>query len=127
MLIASATDRRYLPVQQLVADLVVVGGGIPGTCAAIPAARGGTKVVLVQDWPVFGGNASSEVRLWIHGATSHMGSNNRWACEGGIVDEILVENTYRNPEESPYMLDSLLLETNRRSAQHCAPPRYGRL
>ena len=66
--------------------------------------------MLIQDRPVLGGNASSEVRLWILGATSHMGNNNRWAREGGIVDEILVENMYRNPEGNPLILDTILLE-----------------
>ncbi|HLU89408.1 MAG TPA: FAD-dependent oxidoreductase, partial [Cyclobacteriaceae bacterium] len=80
------------------ADLAIIGGGMAGTCCAITAARMGLKVVLVQDRPVLGGNASSEVRLWILGATSHMGNNNRWAREGGVIDEILVENLYRNPE-----------------------------
>ena len=60
-------------------DFVVAGGGMAGVCAAISAARSGVKVALVQDRPVLGGNASSEVRLWILGATSHMGNNNRWA------------------------------------------------
>ena len=92
------------------ADLVVVGGGMAGTCGAITAARAGLKVVLVQDRPVLGGNASSEVRLWILGATSHMGNNNRWAREGGVIDEILVENTCRNPEGNPLLVDALLLE-----------------
>jgi hypothetical protein len=110
MLIAAAAERRDLFLQRLTADLVIVGGGLAGTCAAITAARSGTGVVLVQDRPVLGGNASSEVRLWILGATSHMGNNNRWAREGGIVDEILTENTYRNPEGNPYVLDALLLE-----------------
>ena len=81
-----------------------------GTCCAITAARAGLKVVLVQDRPVLGGNASSEVRLWILGATSHMGNNNRWAREGGVIDELLVENTYRNREGNPYVLDTILLE-----------------
>ena len=62
-------------------DLIVVGGGMAGTCAAITAARNGIKVILVQDRPVLGGNGSSEVRLWILGATSHMGNNNRWSRE----------------------------------------------
>ena len=92
------------------ADLVVVGGGLAGVCGAITAARAGLKVVLVQDRPVLGGNASSEVRLWILGATSHMGNNNRWAREGGVVDELLVENTFRNPEGNPLFLDALLIE-----------------
>lgn len=91
-------------------DLVVVGGGLSGVCCAITAARKGLKVVLVQDRPVLGGNSSSEVRLWILGATSHMGNNNRWAREGGMVDEILLENMQRNPEGNPVIFDTVLLD-----------------
>ena len=49
------------------ADFVVVGGGLPGCCAAVAAARSGVKTVLLQDRPVLGGNASSEVRVWSAG------------------------------------------------------------
>ncbi len=49
-------------------DLVVVGGGIAGTCAALSAARLGLSVALIQDRPVLGGNNSSEVRVWLAGA-----------------------------------------------------------
>jgi len=49
-------------------DLVVVGGGIAGTCAALTAARLDLKVALIQDRPVLGGNNSSEVRVWLGGA-----------------------------------------------------------
>ncbi|HEY0947270.1 MAG TPA: FAD-dependent oxidoreductase [Opitutaceae bacterium] len=110
MFVASPTSYRELNAQRLTADLVIVGGGLAGTCGAITAARAGLKVVLVQDRPVLGGNASSEVRLWILGATSHMGNNNRWAREGGVIDEILVENTFRNREGNPYLVDAILLE-----------------
>ncbi|NLR81442.1 FAD-dependent oxidoreductase [Chitinophaga eiseniae] len=48
-------------------DLVVVGGGIAGTCAAISASRMGLKVALIQDRPVLGGNNSSEVRVHLRG------------------------------------------------------------
>ena len=48
-------------------DLVVVGGGVAGTCAAVTAARMGLTVALVQDRPVLGGNSSSEVRVWPEG------------------------------------------------------------
>ncbi|MDD4869373.1 MAG: FAD-dependent oxidoreductase [Kiritimatiellae bacterium] len=48
-------------------DLVVVGGGIAGTCAALSAARLGLTVALIQDRPVLGGNNSSEVRVWLSG------------------------------------------------------------
>ena len=110
MFTAPSTLHRELCTKRLTADLVVVGGGLAGTCAAITAARAGIKVILVQDRPVLGGNASSEVRLWILGATSHMGNNNRWAREGGLVDELLVENTFRNPDGNPCLVDALLLE-----------------
>src|SRR6201996_999481 len=101
---------RQLKTVGLSCDLAVVGGGLSGACCAITAARAGLKVVLVQDRPVLGGNSSSEVRLWILGATSHMGNNNRWAREGGLVDEILVENTYKNPEGNPLIFDVILLD-----------------
>lgn len=91
-------------------DLVVIGGGLAGVCCAIAAARDGITVTLVQDRPVLGGNASSEVRLWTLGATSHMGNNNRWSREGGIIDEILVENMYRNKEGNTLIFDTILLE-----------------
>jgi hypothetical protein len=48
-------------------DLVVIGGGVAGTCAALSAARLGLKVALLQDRPVLGGNSSSEVRVWLNG------------------------------------------------------------
>jgi len=48
-------------------DLVVVGGGMAGTTAAISAARLGLKVALLQDRPVLGGNNSSDVRVHLGG------------------------------------------------------------
>lgn len=50
-------------------DLVVVGGGIAGICAAINGARSGCKVALIQDRPVLGGNNSSEIRVHLGGRT----------------------------------------------------------
>jgi hypothetical protein len=102
--------RRNNKLLEVDADLAVCGGGLSGVCAAVTAAREGVKVVLIQDRPVLGGNASSEVRLWALGATSHMGNNNRWAREGGLIDEILVENAYRNKEGNPVLFDMVLLD-----------------
>jgi hypothetical protein len=48
-------------------DLVIVGGGMAGTCAAISAARLGVKVALLQDRPLLGGNNSSEIRVHLGG------------------------------------------------------------
>ena len=53
------------------ADFVVVGGGMPGTCAAVAAARRGLRVALVQDRPVLGGNASGEIRVYCAGEAKH--------------------------------------------------------
>ncbi len=85
-------------------DLCVVGGGLAGMSAAIAAARGGAKVVLMHERPVLGGNASSEVRMWICGAH---GENNR---ETGIIEEIELENLYRNSEKTYGIWDSVLYE-----------------
>lgn len=89
-------------------DLVVVGGGMAGLCAAISAARHGAKTALLQDRPVLGGNASSEIRMHICGATRHGQRPN--ARETGIIEEILLENKYRNPTHSYGMFDVLLWE-----------------
>ncbi|GEP94402.1 FAD-dependent oxidoreductase [Chitinophaga cymbidii] len=110
MIKSEAAGQRSFPGKNIDVDLVIAGGGLSGVCASITAARQGLKVALVQDRPVLGGNSSSEVRLWILGATSHMGNNNRWAREGGLVDELLVENTYRNPEGNPLIFDTILLD-----------------
>lgn len=85
-------------------DFCVVGGGLSGMCAAIAAARRGLSVVIMQDRPMFGGNASSEVRMWISGA---LGDNNR---ETGILEEISLENMYRNPYRTYPIWDSILFE-----------------
>ena len=103
-------EKRTLTKVEKHFDLVVIGGGMAGVCCAITAARQGIKVALIQDRPVLGGNASSEVRLWVLGATSHMGNNNRWSREGGVIDEILVENTFRNKEGNPVLFDMVLVD-----------------
>ncbi|MDK1030030.1 MAG: FAD-dependent oxidoreductase, partial [Anaerolineae bacterium] len=51
-------------------DVVIVGGGIAGCGAALAAEQEGLTVALIQDRPLLGGNASSEIRvhtLGIHG------------------------------------------------------------
>ncbi|ASA20582.1 FAD-dependent oxidoreductase [Paenibacillus donghaensis] len=89
-------------------EITVIGGGLAGVCAAIAAARLGQSVALVQNRPVLGGNASSEVRVWVCGATAH--GINRYARETGIMGELFVENQYRNPEGNPYLWDLVVLE-----------------
>lgn len=85
-------------------DFCVVGGGMSGMAAAISAAREGLKVVLMHERAVLGGNASSEIRMWICGA---QGGNNR---ETGILEEIALENLYRNPTKSYAIWDTILYD-----------------
>lgn len=76
-------------------------------CAAIASARHGAKTALIQERPVLGGNASSEIRMWVCGAAGH---NNR---ETGILEEIQLENLYRNPYKLWPVWDSILYEKAR--------------
>jgi len=82
-------DRR----ETLHFDVAVIGGGMAGVSAAVSAARNGAKTVLVQDRPVLGGNASSEIRV-----TVNQGSHQE--RETGIIEEILIENWVYNPQDS---------------------------
>ena len=84
-------------------DVVVVGGGMAGICAAVAAARHGAKTVLVQDRPVLGGNASSEIRMWICGA------GGKDLKETGILEEIQLENIRFNPAVQYNIWDHLLM------------------
>lgn len=79
-------------------DVVVIGGGMSGVCAALAAARHGAKTAIIQARPVFGGNGSPEVRMHIVGAGCHNGKPNMH--ESGIIHELLLENKSRNPYHS---------------------------
>ena len=96
------------PTQRLSADFCVVGGGIAGLCAALAAARHGAKTVLVQDRPMLGGNASSEIRMHICGAH---GPNRR---ETGLLEEIQLENLRYNAGSCWPVFDSVLWGLARR-------------
>ncbi|MBE5772428.1 MAG: FAD-dependent oxidoreductase [Clostridiales bacterium] len=85
-------------------DICVIGGGLSGLIAAVAAARHGAKVVLMHDRPVLGGNASSEIRMWVRGAA---GVENR---ETGIIQEIELENIYRNPTMNYSIWDTVLYQ-----------------
>lgn len=91
--------------KQYEADLCVIGGGLSGLCCAVAAARKGIRVVLIQDRPVLGGNASEEIRMWVCGAH---GQDNR---ETGIIEELQLENFYLNPGKKYPIWDSVLYGT----------------
>jgi len=98
--------------QTVEADIIVVGGGLAGVSAAVAAARLGRRTVLINNRPVLGGNSSSEVRVWVCGATAH--GNQRWARETGIIGEMYRENQFRNPEGNPVYWDDVVLDIVRR-------------
>ena len=89
-------------VNNLNCDICIIGGGLSGTFAAIEAARNGAKVVLMQDRPVLGGNASSEVRMWVRGAK---GPFDR---ETGLISEFEERNIYYNPDLCHSLVDTTL-------------------
>ena len=89
-------------------DLCVIGGGLAGMCTAIAAARHGARVVLMQDRPVLGGNASSECHVQISGAAR--GGTIPHVRETGILEELRLENLYRNPHEVFTIQDTVFYE-----------------
>ncbi len=103
--------------KRLDCEILVAGGGMAGVCCALAAARCGSKVILVQDRPVLGGNASSEVRLHICGADCS-GRRGIPLCtearEGGILEELRLDNCVHNPQRSASMHDLILYDKCRR-------------
>lgn len=83
-------------------DLCVIGGGLSGSFAALSAARHGAKVILVQDRPMLGGNASSEIRMWVRGAKK------KFDRETGLISELEERNIYYNPTLSHSLFDATL-------------------
>lgn len=78
------------------ADVVVAGGGLAGTFAAIAAARLGCKTALIQDRSVLGGNASSELLVGISGADCSGFALARYARETGLIGEFALELLQRS-------------------------------
>ncbi len=93
--------------KELNVDVAVIGAGMAGISAAVSAARNGAKVVLVQDRPVLGGNASSEMRVTVNGVQS-LANKHKVERETGIVEELLIENWHHNPQESYPVWDHVL-------------------
>ncbi len=102
-----------LRLSELQSDILVAGGGMAGVACALAAARCGTEVVLCQDRPVLGGNASSEIRMHAVGADC---SGSRGTAletetrEGGIIEEIRLENSVHNPQRSASVFDLILYD-----------------
>lgn len=105
---------KFSQTKTLMCDVLVAGGGMAGVSAAIAAARSGARVILIQDRPVLGGNASSEVRMHAVGADGVLGKRSRAmaveAREGGLIEEIRLEACVTNPQLSPSVFDLILYD-----------------
>lgn len=102
-----------ITTHQLETEILIAGGGMSGVSAALAASRSGAKVILCQDRPVLGGNASSEIRMHVVGADMSGKRGIRLeteARETGIVEEIRLENAVHNPQRSPSMFDFILYD-----------------
>lgn len=104
----SFAGEPHMKLVDLTCDLFVAGGGPAGVCAAIAAARNGAKVVLVQDRSRLGGNSSSEVKMHIVGANMHTGRPG-WR-EGGLMEELRLDDAVNNPQRSWELWDLLLYD-----------------
>ncbi len=83
-----------------------------GVCAALAAARNGARVILLEGRSVLGGNASSQIRMHIVGASCS--GCRPGARESGIIEELRLEDAARNPQRSPALFDLLLYDAVRR-------------
>jgi hypothetical protein len=102
------------PVEGEPYDVIVVGGGIPGCCAAYAAAKSGSRTALLHEMEYLGGNASAEVGLTPEGRT------------GGLVDvlaerledgDIAASRILRDLENCDLFLSEHVYKTNCRGRQ----------
>jgi hypothetical protein len=98
----------HMTLVDLSTDIFIAGGGLSGVCAALSAARNGSKVVLVQDRSRLGGNSSSEVKMHVVGANSHRGRAG-WR-EGGLIEELRLDDAANNPQRCWELWDLLLYD-----------------
>lgn len=93
---------QNLRLEEHECELCIIGGGLAGCFAAIAAARRGTDVILIQDRPMLGGNASSEIRMWVRGATGFCNK------ETGLISELEEKNIHGNPTLVHSLFDATL-------------------
>src|SRR5262245_44882434 len=101
-------SERHMRRVDVDADFVVAGGGLARVCAAIAAARQGTRVVLIQDRSRLGGNSSSEVKMHVVGANMHT-ARPGWR-EGGLIEELRLADAVNNPQRCWELWDLLLYD-----------------
>lgn len=99
-------DKDVYHKKEYKTDILIAGGGMAGICAALAAARNGSKVILMQDRSRLGGNASCEIRMHISGASQ---LKQVWR-ETGILEELVLTEAVTNPQRSYEMWDYVLYD-----------------
>ena len=72
--------KQILPI-----DVLVCGGGVAGTVAAVAAARAGASVLLVERYGFLGGNATAGAVAQFNSWTTASGRK----VVGGLADEVV--------------------------------------
>ena len=83
-------------------EVVVVGGGLAGCTAAVAAARNGASVALIQNRPVLGGNASTEILVPPVGVWPYRDEHPFDPRETGIIEEYGTRGNQRVGEGKLY-------------------------
>ena len=73
-------------------EILVLGGGLPGVCAAVQAGRMGRKVILAEKSLTLGGNCGPEIG--VHPSDAHR--FHPYMVSTGIVGELIEEAAFRN-------------------------------
>jgi len=71
-------------------DVLVIGAGVSGYCAAIQAARAGCDVVLLEKDEVLGGNSGPNLGVHITGADRY----HHYSSETGLIAELSEEQAW---------------------------------
>ena len=109
------------------ADCCVVGGGVSGVAAAVAAARGGAKTVLIERGVALGGSQTlALVEPWM--PTFAPESDTPWVkevearlrAEGCDTTDGTTDYVWTNPETIAFVYDSLTAETGVRVLYHAA-------
>lgn len=72
-------------------EILVIGGGLAGICAAIQSSRLGCKTILIEKNIVLGGNSSPNAG--VHPSGAHRFHS--YAAETGIIEELTAEAAWR--------------------------------
>ena len=81
---------RTVPVLQQV-EVVIAGGGFPGVCAAVAAARAGARVVLVERDGMLGGQAAEIYTFGLDGFFDNVGRQFVRGIPWEIIRQTLAE------------------------------------